>query len=169
MVYNTGSVKVKTGSAVITGSSGTEDFITYASAGYLFKLTGDSSFYEIAAINSATNLTLTSRYSSSSYRTSRSENVATMTTATRISSGTLDYNPVIQNYVQINASIETFTDNGAGVLAGNASPAGSGTIDYDTGAWSITLGTDLTATAVITASYFSGDTRNSLSLSLIHI
>ena len=51
------------------------------------------------------------------------------------------------------------TDNGGGVLTGDGSPAGSGTIDYDTGAWAITLGTDLTATAEMTASYSSGNTR----------
>ena len=164
-IYNSGCVQVKTGSASIKGNS--TNFVTYASSGYLFKLTSESAFYDIATIQNATNLTLTSRYANSDYQTTRSENVATMNTATKMSSGTLDYNPVIQSYVSINASIETFSDDSAGVLTGDASPAGSGTIDYDTGAWTITLGTDLTGTAVITASYYYGDTRNALSYQIV--
>jgi len=39
---------------------------------------------------------------------------------------------VIQSNFFMDASIETFSDNGAGVLTGNGTPAGTGTIDYDT-------------------------------------
>ncbi len=49
------------------------------------------------------------------------------------------------------AIIETFTDNGAGVLTGSA--GGSGTINYTTGAWALTFGGALAAGIVIYASY----------------
>ena len=166
-IYSSGSVQIKTGSAAVKGDSGIEDFSTYANSGYLFKLTSESQFYEIANVVNASNLTLTSRYSNSAYQTARSENTATVNTATRIYSGILDYNPIIQNYVQINASLETFVDDGAGILTGDGSPTGSGTIDYNTAAWSITLGTNISATAVISASYFSGDTRNGIAYQIV--
>lgn len=160
-VYSTGSVNIKVGSQSVTGNG--TDFLTYISAGYLFKRTSDSSFYEVAAVVSATRITLTGRYADTSNQTSQNaEHLATMTTATKMYSGTTDYNPVIQDYFTLNASIEGFTDDGAGVLTGDGSPAGSGTIDYDTGSWSITLGTDLTATATVVASYFSGDTLSAV-------
>lgn len=168
MIYSAGAVRVKVGSASVKGVSGSEQFATNAAAGYLFKITDESSWYQIAAITNATNFTLSARYSNSSYKTLRSdEHSATMTTATKMYSGTLSYYPVIQNAITITASGESFVDDGGGVLSGNASPAGSGTIDYDTGAWTITLGTDLTATAEMTASYYSGDTRNGMSYQII--
>jgi hypothetical protein len=67
------------------------------------------------------------------------------------------FTPVIQNKFVLEASPtgggERFTDNGAGILTGEGSPAGSGTIEYDSGAWSIILGTDLTATLNLAASF----------------
>jgi len=167
MNYTTGTVRIRSGSALLKGETGNENFLTYAGAGYLFKVASESTWYQIAAITNATNFTLTSRYSNTSYQTSRTENLATMTTATKMYSGTLDVTPTIQSSVVINASIERFVDNGAGVLVGNASPAGSGTVDYDSGSWSITLGTDLTATAIVNASYLSGDTRSGISYQIV--
>ena len=165
-VYNTGSVRIRTGSASIRGNN--TDFLTYVSAGDLFKRIDEAAIYDVAAVVNATNLTLSSRYTNSVDRTSRTdEHIATANTATKRYSGTLDFNPVIQNYVILNASIETFVDDGAGVLTGDGTPAGSGSIDYDTSAWSITLGTDLTATAAFTASYFSGDTLNSMEYQIV--
>lgn len=167
-IYNTGAVRVRVGSALVKGVTGNEQFSTYVQAGYLFKLLGESTWYQIAAITNATNFTLSSRYSNLSYRTLRSaEHTATMTTATKMYSGILSYYPVIQEAITITASGETFTDNGGGILTGNASPAGSGTINYDTGAWTITLGTFLTATAEMTASYYSGDTRTGMSYQVV--
>ncbi len=159
-IYKSGSVNVVIGSSGIKGNS--TDFTTYVSNGDLFKLDDDNAFYEVASVVNATNFTLTSRYADTNYQTARSENIASANTATKIYSGALTNTPVIQNYVVITASLEQFTDNGAGVLIGNASPPGSGTIGYDDGAYSITLGTDLTATINVTASYYSGDTRNSM-------
>jgi len=169
VIYSSGAVRIRTGSAAVKGVTGNEDFVTNAQAGYLWKLKGEASWYQIGAIINATNLTLTSRYANSTYQTLRSTtHVATMTTATKMYSGTLSYYPVIQENITLNASIEIFTDaSGGGVLTGNASPAGSGTINYDTGAWSITLGTSLTATAEITASYYSGDTRTGLAYQIV--
>ena len=167
-VYNTGGVRVRVGSALVTGTTNNEEFSTYAAVGYLFKLTGEATWYQIAAITNATNFTLSSRYSNSLYQTLRSaEHSATMTVATKMYSGTLNYYPVIQNAITITASGEQLTDNGGGVLTGDSSPAGSGTINYDTGAWTVTLGTDLTASAEMTASYYSGNTRTGMPYQIV--
>lgn len=166
--YNTGLVQVKTGSAAVKGTGGNEDFVTYVSVGDLFRISTESTFYTVAGITNASNLTLSSRYANSDYQTSRpSEQVATMTVATKMYSGTLIETPVIQSNVRLNASIEVFTDDGAGTLTGDGTPAGSGTVDYDTGAWAITLGTDLTATAPCVASYLSGDTQSAVSYQIV--
>jgi len=165
-VYNTGAVRVRVGSSLVKGTTGNEQFSTYISSGYLFKLLGEPTWYQIAAITNATNFVLSSRYANSTYQTSRSEYCATGTTATKIYAGTLNYYPAIQEAVTITASgVETFTDDGGGVLVGNAS--GAGTINYDTSAWTITLGTNLTATVAIIASYLSGDTRTGMSYQII--
>jgi len=165
-MYATGSVKVISGSALVRGY-GTA-FTTYISTGNLFRLEDDATFYEVAAISNASNLTLSTRYTNTNYQTSRpSESIASANTATRVYSGTLDYTPVIQSSVVINASIESFTDDGAGVLTGGGTPAGSGTIAYDDGSWAIILGTDLTATINVTASYFSGDTLNGMTYQIV--
>ena len=160
MIYKTGSVRVRVGSALVKGESGNEAFSSNVSAGNLFKLTGEATFYTIAAITNATNFSLSARYANSTYQTARAaEHLATMTVATKMYSGTLNYYPVIQSAITITASGETFTDDSGGILAGDASPPGSGTVNYDTGAWSVILGTALTASCAITASYQSGDTR----------
>jgi len=159
-IYKNGSVDVVIGSSSVKGNS--TAFTTYVSKSDLFKLNDDSVFYEVASVVNATNFTLSARYADTSYQTARAENLASANTATKTYSGTLSNTPVILNYVVITASNERFTDGGGGVLTGSASPAGSGTIGYDDGAYSITLGTDLTATINMTASYYSGDTRNSM-------
>jgi len=163
-LYNSGSVNIVIGSANVRGNS--TDFITYTTQGNLFKLNEDNSFYEIGSVVNATNFTLTSRYADTSYQTARSENVASANTATKTYSDTLSNTPLIQNYVVITAS-ERFTDNGSGVLAGNDSPAGSGTVDYDSGLFSITLGNDLTGSVNLVASYYSGDTRSSMPYKIV--
>jgi len=164
--YSTGSVRVIVGSSTVRGYG--TNFLTYVDAGDLFRLEDDTTFYEVAAITTATKFTLSSRYANTSYQTSRTaEHLATAGVATKLYSGTLSHTPVILNSVVFNASIESFTDDGAGVLTGDGSPAGSGTISYDDGAWSITLGTDLTASAACTASYFSGDTLNSMTYQIV--
>ena len=157
-VYNSGSVRIRVGSSTVVGSS--TDFLNYASVGNVFKLVGDVHSHEISSITSATKLTLTTRYMDINYIISRTnEKSASIGAATNIYSGTLNNTPVIQNYVVLNASRETFTDDGAGVLTGDE--GGSGTIGYDDGSWSVILGTTLTATRNLVASYFSGDTLNS--------
>ena len=165
-LYNTGSVTVKVGSASVKGNS--TNFMTYVSAGNTFKLTGESTTYTIAAINSATRLTLSSRYANSSYQTNRTaETLATSFTATELFSGTTDYYPVIQNYFIVTASPGNivFTESGGGTLTGT--PVGSGTIDYDTGAWTLDLATTLATPITITASYFSGDTRTAIQYQIL--
>ena len=157
-IYKNGSVDVVIGSSSVKGNS--TAFTTYVSKSDLFKLNDDSVFYEVASVVNATNFTLSARYADTSYQTARAENLASANTATKTYSGTLSNTPVILNYVVITASSERFTDGGGGVLTGNNS--GTGTISYDDGAYSITLGTDLTATINVSASFYSGDTRNSM-------
>ena len=165
-VYNINSVNIKIGSSTIVGNN--TEFKTYVSRGYLFKRTGDSTFYEVAAVNTATNLSLTSRYLDSGYYAKRAdEALGTINSATKMYSGTLTFNPIIQSSLSINASIEVFSDNGGGTLTGDGTPAGSGTIDYDTGSWSVTLGTDLTASFDMLASYNSGANLNGVSYQIV--
>ena len=163
--YSTGSVTIRVGSAQVTGNN--TGFSGNVSVGNYFKITGENAWYTVADVVNATNLTLTSRYANSAYQTATLETLGTATTATKMYSGTFGNTPVIQNYVKITIGSEAFIDNGAGVLSGNASPAGSGTIGYDDGAYSVTLGTDLTATVSIVASYYYGQTRNALPYQII--
>jgi len=163
--YITGTAKVTAGSSKVYGSL--TEWSTYLKVGDLFKVTSESVFYEIAAINTATQLTLSSRYVNTSFHSAIATNLASVNTATKQYSGILANTPVIQNSVVVVASPngggERFTDNGAGALIGNASPAGSGTIDYDSGSWALTLGTPVTATLNMTASYNRGTTGQGLS------
>jgi hypothetical protein len=68
-------------------------------------------------------------------------------------SGTLDYFPICAGSLEITESDtgEVFTDLGTGVLDGDAD--GTGTIDYDTGEWAITLGAAPEDPGAITADY----------------
>ena len=64
-VYSSGSVNVKVNSATVWGNNTL--FSTYTSAGDIFHLSSEATFYSIAAINSATNLSLSSVYANSGY------------------------------------------------------------------------------------------------------
>ena len=87
-VYNTGVVSINVGSSSVTGSGTNVDWLTNISAGDLFKIRGENTWYEVAAVTDATNLTLTTRYLNSDYYTARSENIASVGPATNIYSGT---------------------------------------------------------------------------------
>lgn len=164
--YSTGSVKVIVGSATVKGTG--TDFVTYVSAGDIFKVSSDSAWYEVAAVVDATDVTLTSRYANTSYQTSRSGTEASIGTATKVYASTLSNTPVIQQTLVLTASTEVFTDSsGNGILTSDASPAGSGTINYDTGAWSIVLGTNLGGTQNVVASYYSGNTLNAMPYQIV--
>jgi hypothetical protein len=63
--YQTGSVKVTVNSPEVIGTN--TDFSTYVSSGDLFRVKGDAPFYQVAAINSATNLDLSSSYLNANY------------------------------------------------------------------------------------------------------
>jgi len=152
--YNSGSVNVTVGSATVKGN-GTE-FTTYISSGNLFKLTGESVFYEVASVVTATHLTLSARYTDSSTQISVASNVASTTSATNYNF-TLSDTPIIQSNFVVTAS-QRFTDDGAGVLTG--SDGGSGTVGYDDGAVTLSLGaTSLNATYNIAASYLKGSKK----------
>jgi hypothetical protein len=64
------------------------------------------------------------------------ETVATAVAGISSYNGVLDNGDVVPGSVQVNAGVFSLTDDGAGVLAGGGK---SGTIIYDTGAWSINL------------------------------
>ena len=68
-------------------------------------------------------------------------------------SGTLAHFPLRPGDLAISTADggETFTDNGDGTLTGSS--GGSGTIDYETGAWSITYGSNPGGGHAITADY----------------
>lgn len=163
-VYNTGTAKLKSGSSIVKGTG--TDFVSNVSVGDLFHVTSEGVFYDVASVDSATKLTLSSRYSNSTFNVSVPNEVnASINSATRIYSGTLNHAPVIQNSVRLDASREIFTDNGAGTLTGDQ--GGSGTLSYDDGGWSITMGTSLTATQNLVASYYYGDELTGVSYQIV--
>jgi len=163
-IYSTGSVSINVGSSTVTGN-GTL-FNTYAAVGNLFKITSEPTFYDIAAVNSDTSLTLSARYANTNYHSVHAtEPLATTNNATRIYSGTLDNTPVILSRLTINASGEKFTESGGGALT--ATSGGSGTIAYDSGSWDIILNATFVGSNVITASYDSGMTRSALPYQIV--
>lgn len=158
--YKNGTVSITAGSSKVTGTG--TDWLTYIGINDLFQLTTENVFYDVAAVNTATRLTLTTRYTQQNLEGAVASNFASVNTATTGYTGnTGSFTPVIQNKFVLVASPngggERFTDNGAGILTGEGSPAGSGTVDYDSGTWSIVFGTPLTATLNLVASFNSGN------------
>jgi len=91
-----------------------------------------------------------------------------------VGDGTNTYSGYTQNYpinqssLQINASIEQFSDNGLGVLTGDN--GGVGTINYDTGEWVISCYISVPTGNTITGDYIAyplGDSLNKYELSSI--
>ncbi|MBL7116083.1 MAG: hypothetical protein ISS35_09985 [Kiritimatiellae bacterium] len=75
-------------------------------------------------------------------------------------SGTLDNKPVKEGSLVINAGVYTWTDNGDGTLTGTSETVG--TINYETGAWTISLVDDIIPgepTIVASYLYTSGGTE----------
>lgn len=66
-------------------------------------------------------------------------------------SGTLPINPILAGSFTPTDGIESFTDNGAGVLTGSA--GGSGTINYTTGAWTLAFNANVANGVLITWTY----------------
>ena len=159
--YSSNSVTIRVGSATVYGNN--TDFISNADAGNIFKITNENVVYTVAAINTATRLTLSSRYANANEQVFREENVATVNSATKLYSGYFLFAPVLQDTVVVTASWK-FTDDGGGSLTATG---GSGTIDYDTGAYSIALTSDLSASKDMTASYYSGNQLNAVAYQLI--
>jgi len=166
--YSTGSVTITAGKTTVVGS-GTA-FTKNVEAGDLFKLRGQAGIYDIAAVNSATKVTLTARYSSADYQTNRTnEHIATTNATDLTYIATIANTPIIQETLVVTGSDETWTDDdGSGTLTAAASPSGSsGTIDYDTGALSITYSASPTEDYGVTAIYQSGDEANSVSYQIV--
>ena len=151
-VYSSGSVKVKPGSSVVVGS-GTQ-FTTNVIPSYLFKITGENVVYTIGAVYSATRLALSARYENTDEHTYVQETLATCTNASRVYSGFLSYTPVIQSFVKLTASY-LFVDDGGGQLS--ATPNGSGSIDYDSGYYTLSFNATLSTDYSLTASYDAGN------------
>jgi len=73
-----------------------------------------------------------------------------------IFAGNLANHPIVPGSLSITDGVETFTDDGAGALIGDgggASPASEGTINYNTGAYSVQFAVAPETGAVITADY----------------
>jgi len=163
-IYNSGSAKIKVGSAEVKGNN--TSFTTYVSVGNIFKLTSENVFYTVAAITNSTSLTLSSRYANTAHQTARVKRVATAIVATKIYSGILANTPVIQSRVTLKVvGKERFRDNGAGIMTGSL--GGTGTIGYDDGAWRIVLKSSVGGNKAINASYYSGDTLNGQSYQIV--
>ena len=65
--------------------------------------------------------------------------------------GTLGAFPVLANTVNITNGIETFLDNGSGLLIGNL--GGTGSLDYNSGIWSLTFNSVVAVGISIIATY----------------
>ncbi len=65
--------------------------------------------------------------------------------------GTLFVFPIKPGSLSITNGIETFSDNGAGLLIGSL--GGTGTINYSTGAWSVTFNTAVVSGVAIVATF----------------
>lgn len=79
------------------------------------------------------------------------EVVGTGDGGTQVYNGFLAFPPVRTGTLKITDGTETFTDNGAGVLTGSA--AGTGTINYSTGAFALDFNANVGNGTSITASY----------------
>ncbi len=79
--------------------------------------------------------------------------------ATVIFSGTLNNFPIVAGSLSITDGVETFADDGLGVLTGDGGgtpPASVGAIDYATGVWSVEFETAPITAVQITADYDYG-------------
>ena len=84
--------------------------------------------------------TVTAKTSAGSPINIPTEVIATGDTFETEFSGTLAHHPIVSGTLTITEIVEIFTDNGDGTLSGNGggpAPASTGTIDYDTGAYSV--------------------------------
>ena len=79
------------------------------------------------------------------------ENIGTGDALEVTFAGNLANVPVVSGTLSITDSVETFSDNGDGTLTGSL--GGTGTIDYDTGAYSVTFNTAPANAQAITADY----------------
>lgn len=81
--------------------------------------------------------------------------------ATALYSGALVFKPILAGSLAITDGLETFTDDGLGVLTGSL--GGTGTINYVSGAYSITFNSNVLDGSAITSTYtcqedlFTGD------------
>lgn len=88
------------------------------------------------------------------------ENLATGDGATKAYAGTLANVTGVKTcmYVRITDGTETFTDDRNGVLVGSA--GGTGTINYATGAYSVTFNANVANSQAITADYYTEDSTD---------
>ena len=96
----------------------------------------------------------------SDYTETTNENVGTGNGTTTTFTGTLAAITSVKTcmYVRINDGTETFTDDRNGVLVGSL--GGTGTINYATGAFSVTFNTAPTNLQAILANYYTADAKS---------
>lgn len=123
--------------------------------------------YKTSTLSPGTNATLQRSYIDSQIYATQTDNALTTSTAGNVVSGTLTKNSVanatvfaIQFTYTDGAYVETFTDDYLGNLIGNL--GGTGTIDYNTGAFSITPNNPATppASPVVNCVYSYEDSTN---------
>jgi len=107
-------------------------------AGDLFKISLDSAFYTIASVDGTSyRCTLSSRYSNSLYTIAIVNEQIDTGDGSKSYSGTLAHLPSIPGTTAFadGSNIESFSDNGAGILTGSL--GGTGIVNYETGVVSL--------------------------------
>lgn len=91
----------------------------------------------------------------------RDEALGTGTGAVALYAGTLAYTPVVQGSVLITDGTQVVRDNGQGQLVGDINPAGTNTVNYSTGAFSVTFAANVASGTAVTADYEYDNEANS--------
>lgn len=158
---STGSVNVvvgsillsDNGSGALTGTSGASGTINYRTGFWFFTLGS-------AVVPSGTPIEATYAADADAASTTinvTGEIIGSIDNSYATYNGSVDHSPLVPGSITIQAGAYIWTDNGSGNLSGTAGV--TGTINYDTGSWSIDLqGQILVGGTLITAAYQYYDT-----------